>query len=464
MNINFNNNNHAKEKKCPKKMTKSRKLAWSLLCDCCANLIDHLKNIIFSEHFINLHKQNASDFTRQRKLPFQTLIFFLVNLISGSYQRELNNFFQVIMGYDVPKRFVSKVALSKARLKLKYDAFVELNRQLVEYVYAHFETVSKWRGFNLLVVDGSLVRLPRIKTIAKHFGAWHPAKSDECPMARVSQLFDPLNRMTIDAIISPKHIGERELAAQHFIKLLPEDLVLLDRGYPAYWLFNLILSLDANFCARVLNKKWKIIRKFFNSGRQEKIIFLPAYSTSIKKCREMGLDPKPLKLRLLRIDLPTGDTEILITSLIDKELYPHCIFADLYHERWFVEEDYKKIKCWVEVENFTGKSVLSVYQDFHARVFSKNMTQALSLPARPFIEQADEDRKYSYQVNFAQALVSVKNTIALLFNRPMEILKRILFDLIELLSVTVEPVRPGRTFLRNPKPRKSFYLNYKPIG
>jgi hypothetical protein len=170
----------------------------------------------------------------------------------------------------------------KARLKLKYEAFVELNRHLVQYLYQHSETVSKWHGLNLLVVDGPLIQLPRIKKIAEHF-------------------------------------GERELASQHFLKLLPEDLVLLDRGYPAYWLFNLILSLQANFCARISNKKWKIVKKFFNSGKGEKIISLQAYSTSIKMCRQMGLDLKLLKLRLIRIDLPTGETEILITSLIDKQ-------------------------------------------------------------------------------------------------------------------------------------------------
>ncbi len=96
----------------------------------------------------------------------------------------------------------------------------------------------------------------------------------------------------------------------------------------------------------------------------------------------MGLDLEPLKLRLIRVDLANGETEILITSLIDKDLYPYDIFAELYHQRWFVEEDYKKLKCWIEVENFTGKTVLSVYQDFHARVFSKNMTQILSLPTK----------------------------------------------------------------------------------
>ena len=79
-------------------------------------------------------------------------------------------------------------------------------------------------------------------------------------MGRASQLFDPLNRLSIDALISPKSIGERERAARHFQKLMPDDLlVLLDRGYPAYWLFNLILSLKAHFCVRVSHKKGKII-------------------------------------------------------------------------------------------------------------------------------------------------------------------------------------------------------------
>ena len=57
-------------------------------------------------------------------------------------------------------------------------------------------------------------------------------------------MFDPLNKISVDAIISPKSEGERELAAFHFLNLLPEDLVRLDRGYPPYWLLNLITSIS----------------------------------------------------------------------------------------------------------------------------------------------------------------------------------------------------------------------------
>jgi hypothetical protein len=91
----------------------------------------------------------------------------------------------------------------------------------------------------------------------------------------------------------------------------------------------------------------------------------------------MGLDLKPLKLRLIRVELDTGEVEILITSLLDQQVHPLDQFAELYHLRWPVEEDYKTMKHWIEIENFSGKSVLSIYQDFHAKVFSKNLTSAL---------------------------------------------------------------------------------------
>jgi hypothetical protein len=76
-------------------------------------------------------------------------------------------------------------------------------------------------------------------------------------------------------------------------------------------------------------------------------------------------------------------------TLIDTQPYPIDIFNDLYHSRWPVEEDYKAIKCRMELENFTGKSVFSVYQDFHAKVFAKNngLDHGLAYQPRPEKEQ-----------------------------------------------------------------------------
>jgi len=448
---------------CQNFIEKQLLLAQNLLSNLCATLIDFLKEIINSQHFINRHRQSPTDFVRQRKLPFSTLIFFLTNLVKGSYQDELDHFFKAIHGLDVARDFVSKAALAKARMKLKYDAFVELNLGLIHFFYEHF-MVSKWHGFNLLAVDGTTVQLPRIDSIAEHFGVWHPRQGGECPMARVSQMFDTLNKVTIDALIEPKSVGERELAAFHFLNLMPKDLVLLDRGYPAYWLFNLIISQGADFCARIQRKRWKIIRQFYNSGKIEKIIDLPVYPSSVKYCKEMGLDQKPLRLRVIRVELDSGETEILITSLLDKLQYPVEHFAELYHLRWPVEEDYKTMKKWIEVENFSGKSVLSVYQDFHAKVFSKNLTSALAFPTQEAIDENNRNSLHQYQKNFAQLLSKVKDVIPLLFMRAKEQVLSIISDLHAIVTKRTEPVRPGRKYPRNFNNKTGrFSYGYKPL-
>jgi hypothetical protein len=438
-------------------------LAQNLLCEVCAKLIDFLKKIIFSENFLSSNKQSPKNFIRNRILPFHNIIFFLMNLIKGSYQDELDYFFKAIDHSEAFVRKVTKSAFCKARKKLKSEAFSKLNMEAVNYFYDHFSP-KRWFGFTLLAIDGSTVKIPRTSEVENHFGVWSVNSQNPCPLARISQMFDVLNKITVDAIISPKAIGERELCESHFMKLMPNDLVLLDRGYPAYWLFNLILSWDGNFCARVQVDKWIPIKKFFRSGKLQKIIQLKAPTSSISKCRELGLDTLDLKLRLIQIQLENGETEILITSLIDTEKYPLEIFFDLYHHRWPVEEDYKVMKCRIEIENFTGKSVLSVYQDFHARIFSKNLTAILAFPTRQDIEQNNDDKLHQYQINFTQAVSKMKDTIVLLFNRPLDVAKNLIAALHDLFIKTVEPVRPNRKYPRNHKIQKrGFYPSYKPV-
>ena len=264
---------HERSIPCRKLSTNLVTLAQNLISNTCAKVIEFINQIITSPDFLARHRQHQKDFTRKRKLPFHVLIVFLINFVHGSYQDELDKFFKTIWRFDVAKRVVSKVALAKARMKLKFGAFVELNRHLVNHFEAHFNPRT-WFGFRLLAIDGSTTRLPMTDDIIQHFGVWNGRQGAPSPMARVSQLFDVLNKITVHAIIKPKSIGERELAAQHLLNVMPNDLILLDRGYPAWWLFNSILSMNANFCARVSCTKWKAVRKFFRSGLSEKIIDL----------------------------------------------------------------------------------------------------------------------------------------------------------------------------------------------
>ena len=438
-------------------------LARNLIFNTCAKAIDFINKIITSADFIDHNRKSNKDFTRNRKLPFHILIVFLLNFVRGSYQDELDKFFKTIHRFDVAKRIVSKAALTKARMKIKFNAFVELNMHLINYFEEHFNPRT-WFGFRLVAIDGSLTRLPQTQAVAEYFGVWKGRQGAPSPMGRISQLFDVLNKVTIDAIISPKGVGERELAAQHMLKSMPNDLVLLDRGYPAWWLFSLILSMDADFCTRISCTKWKVVRKFFRSGLPEKIIELPIHATSVAQCKQMGLDTTALKLRLIRIE-NDGKVAVLITSLIDTQQYPIGIFNDLYHDRWPVEEDYKAIKCRMDLENFSGKSALSVYQDFHAKIFAKNLVAIMAFPVKDVLDNLNNTKMYRYQINFTQAISKSKGVIALLFHDSNNKVRRLIADLQYIFQRTIEPIRPGRTYPRKhkAKPRK-FFLQYKPIG
>ena len=66
--------------------------------------------------------------------------------------------------------------------------------------------------------------------------------------------------------------------------------------------------------------------------------------------------------------------EVLITSLLDTKAYPYRAFAKLYALRWGIEENYKREKQRLEIENFSGRSPWVLLQDFHAKIFAQNLT------------------------------------------------------------------------------------------
>jgi hypothetical protein len=55
-------------------------------------------------------------------------------------------------------------------------------------------------------------------------------------MARISHAYDPLNGITLDAIMSPYKSCERVMAFDHILEIPAsndvEDFYLFDRGYP----------------------------------------------------------------------------------------------------------------------------------------------------------------------------------------------------------------------------------------
>jgi hypothetical protein len=396
-------------------------------------------------------------FTRQRELPLPLLVGLLLNLRKGRLQDEVNGFWEVLTGQPLATG-VSAAALCKARQKLDPYALWGLNERLLG-AFANAFPRRRWHGLRVLATDGSTLRLPRSPAVIAHFGA--PPSGSTIPLGRLSQRVDVLNGVVVDAELAAYDVGERVLASEHLEATAPQDLVLYDRGYPAFWLFARHYPLERDFCARLPLGFSTQVTAFLASGARSAVITLTPTAEAVRQCRWYDIPTAPIPVRLVRVTLANGETEVLATSLLAEQDWPSTWFKGLYHLRWGAEEAYKCGKLRLELENFSGLSVRVVLQDGFTKLFTLNLTAICAWVAQAIATARYRQRRRDYGVNFAHAWSCMKNTVVRLLVGADT--TDLLTSLILAMATTVEAVRPDRSFPRNMKPAKlqGFHRNYK---
>jgi hypothetical protein len=388
----------------------------------------------------------------------------LIINFKSSIQRELDSFFKAIAKSDFKIREVTKGAFSQARAKLNPWAFQRLNEVAVNTFYKGAEYYV-WYGMRTLAVDGTRMVLPNHSTVIKEFGQqqWGPKADIPRSLAMGSMLYDVLNQITLDAQLAPYAASERDLLMQHLDKVKQGDLLLLDRGYPSFWLLFLLKAKGIEFCVRLKETWWLKVKEFTESEEKERIVTFTLPKKDYKKLADFpSMQNETITCRLVKIELPDGEKEILCTSLVDSAKYTYEQFDKLYHYRWNEEEAYKLLKSRIELENFSGKTAKAVRQDFYAKVFLMTLCAAYAHPIEDkVIEEykADENRKYDQKLNRTNALSMTQDIMIAVFIRKQFTKALQAFD--EIVSQTRELIRPGRTEPRNKKPKKSYYMNYK---
>jgi hypothetical protein len=178
--------------------------------------------------------------------------------------------------------------------------------------------------------------------------------------------------------------------------------------------------------------------------------------------RRAGLLLEGLSVRLLSLRLPTGELEVLATSLLDERAYPSQEFGPLYALRWGIETFYGLLKGRLGLENFTGESLEAVRQDFFSCVFLSNVESVLSASAQQELTAGDAQRRHPARLNRAQSFHALKSQALELFysQAPAE---ELLAKLTRLMQATPVAHRPQRSPPRRPpsRCRSLNYLRYK---
>lgn len=386
----------------------------------------------------------------------------MTNLQKG-LQREIAAFSEAIQseGGSIPE--VSKAAFCNARKKLQPEAFAALSDIITQKFYQSNE-VQHWHGYCLKGVDGSTVELPNSKAIQEKYGVFkyrHDGKA--ICMGRMLMIYDTLNHLTLQGSLDRMDESETSM----LWKMLPQadlkknDLLIFDRYYASHLLFFYLQKRGVQFCFRMKKDWWKIVEAFNKSGKTSQVIKLELPLKDKQEAAKLGITQSKIKVRLVRIELESGETEILLTSLTNEKAFTPQHLKEVYGFRWPVEESYKSFKHKVCIENFSGKSPKAVLQDFYVKLFIMNLTAVAVRPINEALKKQVAKVKYTHQVNFIEAIATMKKAVVSFFitDKIGEALKRV----VRRLSTITEPIRPGRKFKRNHQPKRKHYMNYKPV-
>lgn len=203
-----------------------------------------------ADEFIAAHRANPTDFTRRRTLTFATLVTSLLRGMTRGLQGELDDFFGRLANQVHLVRAVSKSAFSQARQKLLPSAFRALNEILLNQ-WEQQVAVPRWRGLRLLAGDATTLRLPALPEVIDEFGVHGDRWGGQTPMAQVFGLMDVTSGLLVHADLWASSAREREMLANSLAHVRPDDLLLLDRGFPSYWLFAWLVEHQRHFCMRV---------------------------------------------------------------------------------------------------------------------------------------------------------------------------------------------------------------------
>ena len=402
------------------------------------------------------------DFTRKRKLGMETLLCMLLGMENKSLPCELLNYF------GVRPDIASVPAFVQQRAKLLPEA--------LEYIFQKFASMFRgdrfYNGYRLLAMDGSDVQIPTDPTDAEtFFPGTRGHKSFN--VTKIGALYDLLNHTYVDALVKGKAVANENKLLVEMVKRssIQEPVILVaDRNFECWdtmaqlqnkgWSYlirvkeskGIISGLDVPDTEEfdlpvelsLTRKQSKMVKALFKNRNRYRYIPTSVRCDPLDECGEPFYT---LRFRLVRLKLPNGKIEVLVTNL-GPAAFPPDKLMTLYQKRWGIETSFRELKYTVGLLNFHGKKSAFIRQEIFARLIMYNFTEYITV--RTPIQK--DGCKNVYMLNFTAAVRICRELFR--GNADPELVE-------PTIARFVSAIRPGRRFLRKLKPKEPVYFIYR---
>ncbi len=184
-------------------------------------------------------KDPERDFTRKRKLPFETVVQLLLSIGGNSVYKEILE----AQGYDV--NTATAAAFVQQRDKILPFAFEFLLHEFTQ----SFQDIKKYKGFRLLAADGSDLHIATDPDNPDTYIQSQPGAKGY-NLLHLNALYDLCNRVYVEPC---RRTNEHRALADMVDRSCINDnvIVIADRSYEGYNIFAHLENKGWNYVIRV---------------------------------------------------------------------------------------------------------------------------------------------------------------------------------------------------------------------
>jgi hypothetical protein len=422
---------------------------------------------------IDRFRTEARFFTRRRKLMFEDLVVLILYAHRRPMQNALNFLYRQL---DRLGDLVTASAYSQARRKIKPELFSYLRQEMLTIFYQPADPaepidpteppIATWCGRRLVGGDVTMLNLPETARLRREFTVQPTARSEQGVIQAAGLVcFDVLNDVVLGGHLL-KRQSVRQMLVEHALEdLQPTDVLVLDREFGDTGLMAYLCHTQQDFIIRVQTRHFvREVATFVASGDLEAIVTVGVAPKQKEFARGHGLAPT-MRLRLIRYDLPGGEVEVLVTSLLDTTLYSRAKIIEAYGLRWNIETYFDRLKNLFEVERFSSTTPQAIAQDFQGMLFLSTLESILTREATQALDRRSQDRRcvYRQKVNRSVSYAVVLETVIELLCDTAKSIETVLGEISQLLMTNPTLIRPGRSNKRTPLPQsqRPRYLRYR---
>ena len=387
-------------------------------------------------------RRPGKDFTRTRILHLERVAWLNITLLKSTLCVELGRFFDWLKAGEISP---TKSALVQARQKLLPKFFKDMFLFSARLFYECFKA-KRWKGMRLWAADGTGFRLPDEEWLGEEFG-WHGNQHNRVPSCRLLAYYDLLNQILTAAQFHTRYVAET-VVAQRSIAEIPRDVcTVYDRGHASHTIPFLHQHYGSHCIIRMPVGFSNTAKAFVASGKKEQIITERLSYKSRIVLNSLGLPVNAqttITYRLIRVILPTGEVEVLLTTLLDTKRFKRGYFSEIYRKRWGIETCFHVIKSFLELANFSAYTVNNCWQDIYAHFINYNIQTALFTAKEREIKKVNKRRQHDYKPNRNVAAGLLKRFLVKIMLRPAKELKHWIKDFYRQIIQTMEPIRPEK--------------------